>query len=360
MQAVQEQNTFYKNHFIEIAQIRQMEQLQYLFALATKLTEMRKNHDPALKKMLETFTVAVMFYQQSSRTFGSFVSAAQGLGATVIAVHDMEHYSSVAKGENLTDSAMTASQSWGAGLGDNGLIVQRHPDNNSSKLIAEELDMHETGTKVINAGAGTEEHPTQALLDAYVIFNRFGRLDNLHIVMVGDMKFGRTVKSLAQLLANVGEGNKITFVAPKGLEMTPDILAKLNGKVEIVQQENLDDLDDVNVVYWTRIQREWFEKEGQMDLYNAVKDQFILTPDVAAQFPAEAIFMHPLPRLGEIDRRVDKDPRALYLKEQMAAGLSVRMALIAAILLENPFAGLQMVEQMPNQQLELELKVENK
>jgi aspartate carbamoyltransferase catalytic subunit len=339
MPAVQEQNTFYNNHFIEIAQIQQMEQLQYLFALATKLTEMRKAHDPALKKMLETYTVAVMFYQQSSRTFGSFVSAARGLGATVIDVHDMEHYSSVAKGENLTDSAMTASQSWGANL-----IVQRHPENNSSKLIAAELDAHETGTKAVNAGAGTEEHPTQALLDAYTIYNRFDRLDHLHIVMVGDMKFGRTVKSLAQLLANVGEGNRITFVAPKGLEMTPDVLAKLEGKVEVVQQKNLEGLEGADVVYWTRIQREWFVKEGQLDLYDAVRDLFILTPEVAGQFSGDTVFMHPLPRLGEIERRVDKDPRALYLKEQMSAGLSVRMALIAAILLENPLAGLQAVE----------------
>ncbi len=116
-------------------------------------------------------TVAIVFYQQSSRTYGSFVSAAQLLGANVIAVHDMAHYSSAAKGERLTDSAMTAVKSWGAHV-----VVQRNPENGSSHRVASKLDEMDTGALTINAGAGTEEHPTQALADAYTIFKEFGNL----------------------------------------------------------------------------------------------------------------------------------------------------------------------------------------
>ena len=203
------------------------------------------------------------------------MSAAQGLGATVIPVHDMAHFSS------------TASSSWGADL-----IVQRHPENTSGTQIVDELTRLQRPTLVINAGSGTGEHPTQALLDAYTIFNALGRLDHLHIVM----------------------------------------------KVELKQLNSLSGVSDADVVYWTRVQREWFEKGGQMYFYNQLKDQFIFTPAVAAQFSKTAIFMHPLPRVNEIERSLDTDPRALYLTKEMASGLSVRMVLLAAMLLEDPFA----------------------
>jgi aspartate carbamoyltransferase catalytic subunit len=326
-------NPYYNHHFVEISQVKSMKDLEYLFKLAQQLTKLRQTRDTRYRELLKAFTVAVMFYQQSSRTFGSFVSAAQGLGATVIPVHDMAHFSSTAKGENLEDSALTASSSWGADV-----IVQRHPENTSGTQIVAELGRLQRPTLVVNAGSGTGEHPTQALLDAYTIFNALGRLDHLHIVMVGDMRFGRTVKSLSQLLATVGQGNRITLVAPQGLEMPAENLAVLADKVELKQLNSLSDVSDADVVYWTRVQREWFEKGGQMDFYNQVKDQFILTPAVAAQFSKTAIFMHPLPRVNEIERSLDTDPRALYLTKEMASGLSVRMALLAAMLLEDPFS----------------------
>jgi len=327
------ENPYYQQHFIEIAQIKNDQQLFYLLELTEKLSHLRTEHSKELTDLLRGFTVAVMFYQASTRTYGSFVSAAGGLGANVIAVQDMTYSSSVSKGENLEDSSMTAANSWLADI-----LVQRHPNDESSEISVAKLDTHSSNTRVINAGSGKKEHPTQALLDANTIFNRFGRLDNLHVAMVGDMANGRTVKSLSGLLATVGQGNKLTFVSPDELRMPPENIQALLGKVELSEFESFEDCADADVYYWTRVQREWFTDKN---IYEKVKDRFILTPELAATFSPHAIFMHPLPRLNEISEAIDTDPRAVYLEEQMASGPHTRMALIAAILLENPFIALE-------------------
>lgn len=330
------ENPYYKKNFIEIAQVESMGMLEYLFQLADRFKEMYEAHDPRLGEVLKTFCIAIMFYQPSTRTYGSFSIAAKLLGAHTVEVQDMNSYSSTTKGEKLPDSAMTAAQAWLAHL-----IVQRHPEDKSSHIIADKLTQMGNETLVVNAGSGKLEHPTQALLDAYTIFNRLGKFDNLNVVMVGDMKFGRTVKSLATLLATVGTGNRITFIAPKGLEMPPEFIASLNEKVEIVQTDSLENLGAADVVYWTRLQKEWYEEHKLMELYDQIKDNFILTPEIAAQFSENTVIMHPLPRVNEIDERVDTDPRAVYLTEQMRSGPFIRMALLAAMLRENPFLVLQ-------------------
>ncbi len=154
--------------------------------------------------------------------------------------------------------------------------------------------------------------------------------------MVGDMKFGRTVKSLAKLLATAGYNNTIIFVAPQGLEMPAETLAELEGRVEIIQTDSLEDAYNANVVYWTRVQKEWFTDNDLLEFYGEIKDKFILTPEIADHFPSDTIFMHPLPRVNEISEEIDTDPRALYF-EQMANAHSIRMALLSAMLVEDPY-----------------------
>lgn len=332
-------NEFFGEHFLEIAQIKTLEQLTFLFRLASLLSEMYERRDPLLKKILETFSIAIQFSQQSSRTFGSFLIAAMALGANVVPIQDMVNLSSVYKGEKLGDSAVTAAYSWLADI-----IIQRHPDDRSSHEIAEKLGEVGSNTLVINAGSGIAEHPTQALLDAYAIFKEFGRLDNLHIVFVGDMKNGRTVKSLLRLLAKVAKGVKCRLVAPVGLEMQEEVLVELEGKVEIEQSDTLEGLENVDIFYWTRVQREWFQTEKEKEYYQQIKNHFILTPEFAAQHP-NAKFFHPLPRVGEIDERMDADPRAFYLTKEMGAGPRVRMALMVAMLIENPFLFIQQLQE---------------
>ncbi len=182
---------------------------------------------------------------------------------------------------------------------------------------------------IVNAGDGPGEHPTQALLDLFTIHRELGRVDGLHVVLCGDLRHGRTARSLA-LLLTLYEGVRISFVAPPVVQMEGDILELLNarGVSYTITDHLLGAVTDADVVYQTRIQKERFTDEAA---YRAVKGVYVIDPESMARLRPDAIVMHPLPRLDEIASAVDDDPRAAYFR-QARNGVQVRMALLDMVL----------------------------
>lgn len=290
------------------------EDITFLFRKATlmkKIVKAGKN-----SKILQGKIMTALFYEPSSRTFGSFISAMQRLGGGIIPLQGMT-YSSVAKGETLEDTIRTFECY-------SDIIVIRHPEVGSAKKAA-----LASTVPIINAGDGVGEHPTQALLDLFTILGKFKKIDGLKVAFVGDLLNGRTVHSLSKLLAKMGKV-EFFFVSPKILRMPEDLKDQLKNRVLITEVEKLDDvIKKVNVLYVTRIQKERF---SNLSVYERVKNFYIVTKKLMSQAKKDLILMHPLPRVGEISTDVDNDSRSVYLTEQMRNGLSVRMALLAATL----------------------------
>jgi aspartate carbamoyltransferase len=250
---------------------------------------------------------ANLFYEPSTRTSSSFMAAMQRLGGSVIPINDV-NYSSVSKGETLEDTVRTLGQ-----YAD--VVVLRHPEKGSAARAAKV-----SSVPIINAGDGIGEHPTQALLDLFTIQREQGKIDGLTVTMLGDLKHGRTVHSLAKLLSDFDV--TLRAVAPKSLQLPEEY-----GRVE--HFEDLEDaLRDTDILYVTRVQKERFESPEE---YEAVQGSYTITHDVAARMKPTASIMHPLPRVGEIHFDVDKDPRAAYFR-QMQNGMFMRMALLAYVL----------------------------
>jgi len=244
------------------------------------------------------------------------MAAMQRLGGAVIPISEVR-YSSVAKGESLPDTVRT--------LGCYAdVIVIRHPEVGSAALAAKHARK-----PVINAGDGVGEHPTQALLDTFTIREELGRLDNLNVTMLGDLKYGRTVHSLARLLTQF-KGIKLNYVSPKALRMPREVIEEVQAKGYPQSEHTTIDkvLPETDVLYVTRVQRERFEKPAE---YEKVKSAYVITPKVMKPAKTEMIVMHPLPRVTEISKEFDDDPRAAYFR-QMEYGLYVRMALLAMVL----------------------------
>ena len=256
-----------------------------------------------------------LFYEPSTRTSSSFVAAIERLGGSVIQINNVT-YSSVSKGESLPDTIKTLESYSDA-------IVIRHPDKGSAAEAAAAA-----AKPVINAGDGPGEHPTQALLDAFTILEEMGTLDGLTVTMLGDLKYGRTVHSLAKLLTLFEV--KINYVSPEILKMPAELVAEV-GAAGITQFETPDldaVLPDTDILYVTRIQKERFEN---VDEYDQVKDSYVITAETMTRAKEQMAVLHPLPRVGEIAREVDDDPRAAYFR-QMEYGMYVRMALLALVL----------------------------
>jgi len=258
--------------------------------------------------------VATMFYEPSTRTRLSFESAAHRLGMSVIGTENAAEFSSAAKGETIEDSTRVI-----AGYAD--AIVMRHKVNGAAERAAAVSPV-----PVINAGDGTGEHPTQALLDAYTIMDKKKSLSGLHVVMGGDLRHGRTARSLTQLLT-LYEGNHFTFVSPPDLAMGDDVKEHVisQGASFAETDDMLGALGDADVVYWTRTQVERHADHPVGHDYN--DPRFTLGQDALDAMSKDAIIMHPLPRVGEIETIVDDDPRAAYFG-QAENGLYVRMALL--------------------------------
>lgn len=266
--------------------------------------------------LLKGKILANLFYEPSTRTASSFQAAMERLGGAVIPISEVR-YSSVAKGESLPDTVRTLEC-----YAD--VIVLRHPEVGSAALAAKHCRK-----PIINAGDGVGEHPTQALLDTFTIHEELGRLDNLHVTMLGDLKYGRTVHSLARLLT-LFNGISLNFVSPEILRMPRDVMEEVAEKgIPQVEHTTLrKTLPKTDVLYVTRVQKERFEDSAE---YNKVKSAFVITPEVMKAAKKKMIVMHPLPRVTEITMEVDDDPRAAYFR-QMEYGLYVRMALLAMVL----------------------------
>jgi aspartate carbamoyltransferase len=181
---------------------------------------------------------------------------------------------------------------------------------------------------IINAGDGVGEHPTQALLDLFTIRSELGTIDGLHVAMVGDLRYGRTVHSLSRLLCRYDV--KMTFISPEILRLPLDVMneVKAEGK-EVAETYDVHEvISDVDVLYVTRVQRERFADQAQ---YEEVQDYYVITPELMEDAKERMVIMHPLPRVSEISYAIDDDPRAAYFR-QMENGMYIRMALLAAVL----------------------------
>lgn len=289
-----------------------------LFAHADELRELA-NDRKGRRELAERHKgqqLCSLFYEPSTRTRLSFETAALKLGMGVVSTENAREFSSAAKGETIEDTMNVLNQYGFA------VIAMRHHETGAAVKAAAV-----SAIPILNAGDGRGEHPTQALLDAYTIYRKFGRLDNLKIVMGGDLANGRTVRSLSQLLAKF-KNNQITYVSVPELQIGEDILEKLRKSDTKYSETNdmRDSFEGADVVYWTRLQKERLENPEAIP-----KGGFIITGDSLKQLPKDAIIMHPLPRVDEIHPEVDADPRAYYFI-QAGNGLYIRMALIDTIL----------------------------
>ncbi|NOZ26800.1 MAG: aspartate carbamoyltransferase [Chloroflexi bacterium] len=306
------ENGFYGRDILSVRQFNR-ENLKYIFRVAEEMRSMVERFGSA--DLLQGKVLANLFYEPSTRTSSSFSAAMQRLGGRVIAINEVV-YSSVSKGESLPDTVRTLEC-----YAD--VIVLRHPEVGAAATAA-----RYTRKPIINAGDGVGEHPTQALLDLFTIQEELGRIDGLKVAMVGDLKYGRTVHSLTRLLCLYDVD--LYFVSPDILAMPQEILQEVQevGLDYMETQDIHDVIQDVDVLYVTRVQRERFTDLSQ---YEAVKDYYIVDPELMALAKEEMIIMHPFPRVGEISYAVDSDPRAAYFR-QMVNGMYIRMALLAAVL----------------------------
>jgi len=306
------ESIFYKRDILSVEQFSRRE-LEIIFTVAEDMRTMVERVGSL--EILRGRVIACLFYEPSTRTSSSFIAAAERLGGQVIPISEVR-YSSVTKGESLRDTIRTLEC-----YAD--VIVLRHYETGSAAVAADIARK-----PIINAGDGAGEHPTQALLDIFTINEELGKIDGLTVTMVGDLKYGRTVHSLARLLSLFDV--RINFVSPELLRVPQTTVDFLRQKqIPITQTPNLSDvLPQTDVLYVTRVQKERFEDPAQYDL---VKDSYIITPVTLQQAKEHMIVMHPLPRVGEISEDVDVDPRAAYFR-QMENGLYIRMALLALVL----------------------------
>ena len=284
--------------------------LDMLFARAAELDGVRNQR-------LAGRIMATLFYEPSTRTRLSFESAMLRLGGSVLGTEAAHAFSSAIKGETLEDTIRMVST-----YAD--VIVLRHDQLGAASRAAAVA-----AVPVINAGDGPGEHPTQALLDLFTIKRELGRIDGVHVAFCGDLRFGRTARSLALLLA-LYPGVRFSFVAPDVVQVGADILNRLDQRgVPYRRANNLADvIGDVDVVYQTRVQKERFSDPLE---FEQARTSIHIDTGVMRALPPSAIVMHPLPRVDEIAPEVDADPRAAYFR-QAANGVAIRMAVLDSVL----------------------------
>ena len=286
--------------------------IQEIFTIAKQYKNGEKNPLSFLKEKI----VVNLFFEPSTRTRFSFESAAHRLHMRCISTENAKTASSAAKGESLADS-ITVSNFYG------DFIILRHADNSSIYEAAQAARV-----PLINAGNGTDQHPTQALLDLFTIYEKFGRVENMKITMVGDLLRGRTVESLTHLLSDF-PGNTFHFIAPDNSKIKPSLRKFLKKKnIAFTETDSLKEaIQETDICYMTRVQKERFDNEQE---YENAKDNYILTQKEVSAMREDAIILHPLPRLNEIHTEIDSDPRTQYFT-QAANGVCVRMALLTIL-----------------------------
>lgn len=306
-------NGFYGQDVISVSQFTR-ENLEHIFTVAEEMRAIVNRVGST--DLLKGHVLACLFYEPSTRTSSSFIAAMSRLGGTVIPITQGVQFSSVSKGESLPDTIRTL-ESYA------DVIVIRHPKMGSAQIAAQYARK-----PIINGGDGVGEHPTQALLDLFTIKEELDRIDGVNIGMVGDLRYGRTVHSLARLLCLYGV--EFNFVSPEILRLPLDVMNEVrkHGLPVTETYDVADIISDVDVLYVTRVQKERFSDLAQ---YEEVKDLYVITPELMDQAKKDMIVMHPLPRVGEISYAVDSDPRAAYFR-QMENGMYIRMALLATVL----------------------------
>ncbi len=297
------------NHIIESRQF----DLKFINKIFSMADSVEKKTDNSLKGKI----MASLFYEPSTRTRFSFESAMLRLGGSVITTENAKEFSSAAKGETLEDSIRVISN-----YAD--VIILRHYERGASHRASLVSNI-----PVINAGDGTGQHPTQALLDLYTIRRELKKIDGIKIALVGDLKHGRTIRSLAYLLGKY-KNVEIYFVSPKELRVGEDIKEYLKKhKILYSERENLESIiSQIDVLYQTRIQKERFKNEEE---YKNFKGCYQIDLHLVNLMKEKSIIMHPLPRVDEILTEVDTSLKAVYFK-QAKYGLLVRMALLKFLL----------------------------
>ena len=300
-----------------------VEDLYMVFHLALKMKQLVLHSEPS--QILAGKVVSLLFFEPSSRTFGSFASAVKRLGGQTLDIQNPETVTSVNKGETFEDT-IRVFESYSDAL------VLRHPRSGAARAAAEAAEF----VPVINAGDGNNEHPTQTLLDLCTLYERFGRLDNLTGLLVGDALNSRTMHSLMRGLSLFGN-NRLYILAPEKLRLTRDDFVAFSSRgVELVEIASEREIPrDCHFWYWTRLQKERFASLEEYQELAAGK--FVATPELLNRYAGkETILMDPLPRVGTIDPAVDQDERAVYLRSQIRNGLYTRMALLALVISQYP------------------------
>jgi aspartate carbamoyltransferase catalytic subunit len=286
------------------------EEINYILKVSQSMEPLASKGSDMLKGKI----LATLFFEPSTRTRLSFETAMLKLGGSTIGFAEAE-VASVRKGENLADTIRTVEN-----YAD--VIALRHPLDGAAKLAAEFAKV-----PILNAGSGSEEHPTQALMDLYTIQKEKGKIDGLTIALVGDLRYGRTVHSLAYALAFYDI--KLYLISPESLKMRKEVIHAVEKKISVVEGTNLEEvISQVDVLYVTRIQKERFPDAAE---YAKVKGTYKIDLELLKNAKKDLIILHPLPRVDEIAAEVDATPQARYF-QQVWNGIVVRMALLALVL----------------------------
>lgn len=309
-------NPFFKRDVLSMKDFTRGD-LELLFSTTDKLSEMKFGERVSLG---EGRIQGIMFFEPSTRTRLSFESAMASIGGTSIGFSETKT-TSLEKGESFADTVRVVEAN-------SDIIVMRHPMEGSARFASDV-----SSKPVISGGAGTEEHPTQAMLDLYTILKEKGKIDGLRVGVVGDLKYGRTVYSLLYALSKFDV--KVDLVSPPSLKVRKEATLELEktrgseGTVEIREHEELKPiLPELDVLYMTRIQKERFPDEQE---FEKVKGSYYIDAEDSKVMRRDAITLHPLPRLDEIRPSFDAAPQARYFK-QMQYGKTVRAALLSLIL----------------------------
>jgi len=308
-------NEFYQKDIISIKDFDK-EKLEKIFTSTDKIIQLNPTDR---REICKGKTLGYLFYEPSTRTRLSFDSAMASVGGNSLGISNISS-SSTQKGESLADTVRIMSIY-------SDVLVLRHPLDGSSRFASEISEK-----PVINAGSGTEEHPTQAIQDLFTIKKEKKKINGLKIGIVGDLKYGRTVYSLLYGLGNYDVD--VHLISPESLRIRSDSTYEIKKRLDFTESTNIEDhIDELDVLYVTRIQKERFPDEEE---YLKVKGSYVVGLDLLKQMKTDSIILHPLPRIDEISAEVDKTKNAKYF-EQAEYGKHTRSALLGLVLNENGF-----------------------
>jgi len=308
-------NEFYQKDIISIKDFDK-EKLEKIFTSTEKIIQLNPSER---REICKGKTLGYLFYEPSTRTRLSFDSAMASIGGNSLGISNVAS-SSTQKGESLADTVRMISIY-------SDVLVLRHTLDGSSRFASEVSDK-----PLINAGSGTEEHPTQAIQDLFTMKKEKKKIDGLKIGIVGDLKYGRTVYSLLHGLGNYDVD--VRLISPESLRIRSDSTYEIKQKLDLTETTDIEEhLDELDVLYVTRIQKERFPDEEE---YLKVKGSYVVGLDMLKRMKDDAIILHPLPRIDEISAEVDNTKNAKYFK-QAEYGMHTRAALLGMTLNENGF-----------------------